>query len=58
MLVAAAHGGMLTWLSGPAKGLVLLLLGVVAPVCFPRFRKPSWVHPDHRQDGPVRDDRR
>ncbi|WP_338695908.1 APC family permease [Streptomyces sp. Q6] len=26
----------------------LLLLGVAAPVAFLRFRKPSWIHPDHR----------
>ncbi|MCQ4212622.1 APC family permease [Streptomyces longispororuber] len=26
----------------------LLLLGIVAPVAFLRFRKPSWIHPDHR----------
>ncbi|MFI6872377.1 APC family permease [Streptomyces sp. NPDC050400] len=26
----------------------LLLLGIVAPVAFLKFRKPSWIHPDHR----------
>ncbi|WP_372347289.1 APC family permease [Streptomyces sp. KL116D] len=26
----------------------LLLLGIVAPVAFLRFRKPGWIHPDHR----------
>lgn len=27
----------------------LLLIGIVAPVAFLKFRKPSWVHPDHVQ---------
>ncbi|MFJ9181278.1 APC family permease [Streptomyces sp. NPDC102360] len=26
----------------------LLVLGVAAPVAFLKFRKPSWIHPDHR----------
>ncbi|MFD7298071.1 APC family permease [Streptomyces sp. NPDC059897] len=26
----------------------LLLLGIAAPVAFLKFRKPSWIHPDHR----------
>ncbi|MFI7340392.1 APC family permease [Streptomyces sp. NPDC050085] len=26
----------------------LLLLGVAAPVAFLKYRKPSWIHPDHR----------
>ncbi|MGD6745842.1 APC family permease [Streptomyces sp. BH106] len=26
----------------------LLVLGIAAPVAFLKFRKPSWIHPDHR----------
>ncbi|MFI7007108.1 APC family permease [Streptomyces sp. NPDC050145] len=26
----------------------LLLLGIAAPAAFLKFRKPSWIHPDHR----------
>lgn len=26
----------------------LLLLGIAAPVAFLKYRKPSWIHPDHR----------
>ncbi|MHB9754113.1 APC family permease [Streptomyces sp. BYX5S] len=26
----------------------LLVLGIAAPVAFLTFRKPSWIHPDHR----------
>lgn len=26
----------------------LLLIGIAAPVAFLKYRKPSWIHPDHR----------
>ncbi|GGY25421.1 APC family permease [Streptomyces xanthochromogenes] len=30
----------------------LLVLGLLAPIAFLTFRKPSWVHPDHEQPLP------
>ncbi|MEU5577698.1 hypothetical protein ABZ791_11190 [Streptomyces huasconensis] len=31
----------------------LLALGVLAPAAFLMFRKPGWVHPEHRPSHPA-----
>lgn len=52
-------GGQPLWRYLLIVGGGLPALGILAPVCFLKFRKPSWVHPDHQQrddpaEGPAR----
>ncbi|MFE7414253.1 APC family permease [Streptomyces laurentii] len=47
-------GGQPLWRYLLIVGGGLLLLGIVIPAALLAFRKPSWVHPDHREEDPAK----